>query len=74
MGNSGSADGRGSIPWVTCACGSDIPFGSMLYVEGLGTFECRDRGVGSGCIDIFVNHHSEIPSWGMAYLGTYLVV
>lgn len=57
----------------TCACGSDIPFGTKLYVEGLGYYICEDRGVGSGCIDIYVNDHSEIPSWGMDYIATYLV-
>lgn len=57
----------------TAACGSDIPFGTTLYVDGLGYYVCEDRGVGSGCIDIFVNDHSEIPEWGMGYLDTYLV-
>lgn len=73
MHNSGSANGFGSIPWVTCAAGYDIPFGTHLYVEGLGEFEVRDRGVPSGCIDIFVNYNYEIPGWGLAYLPTYLV-
>lgn len=73
MHNSGSANGFGSIPWVTCAAGYDIPFGTHLYVEGLGEFEVRDRGVPSGCIDIFVSYNLEIPGWGLAYLPTYLV-
>lgn len=73
MGNSGSANGFGSIPWVTCAAGYDIPFGTHIYIEGLGQFEVRDRGVPSGCIDIFVTYNYEIPQWGLAYLPTYLL-
>ena len=72
----GSPTASGAWPQAnyTCACGSDIPFGTTLYVEGLGEYVCEDRGVGSGCIDIFVNSHSEIPSWGLAYIPTYEVI
>ena len=58
----------------TCACGDDIPFGTKIYIEGLGTYVCEDRGVPNGWIDIYVNDHSEIPSWGLAYLQTYEIV
>lgn len=57
----------------TIACGYDIPFGTVIYIEGLGTYVCEDRGVPSGCIDIYVNNHSEIPSWGCAYMNCYVV-
>lgn len=57
----------------TIACGPDIPFGTVIYVEGMGTYVCEDRGVPSGCIDIFVNTHAEIPSWGLAYFDCYIV-
>lgn len=75
MGNSGSANGYGSIPWATCACGYDIPFGTLVYVGDPVnmTFEVRDRGVPSGCLDIFVSTYGEIPSWGGAYIPCYIV-
>ena len=57
----------------TIACGLDIPFGTVIYIEGLGTYVCEDRGVGYGCIDIYVNNHSEIPSWGMGYFDCYII-
>ena len=72
-GSSVGASGMSLIPWYTCACGSEIPFGSRLYIEGLGEFMCVDRGVGWGCVDIYINDHSEIPSWGAGYFDTYLI-
>lgn len=71
----GSPTASGVYPTAnhTCACGDDIPFGTQLYVQGLGHYICEDRGVGSGCIDIYVNNHDEIPSWGLAYIKTYKV-
>ena len=55
----------------TCACGDQISFGTEIYIEGLGIYICEDRGVSNGCVDIYVNDHSEIPSWGLAYFDTY---
>ena len=69
----GTASGVWPTANHTCACGDSIPFGTILYVEGLGYYVCEDRGVPDNCIDIYVNNHSEIPSWGMAYLATYIV-
>lgn len=71
----GSPTASGVMPQAnhTCACGSDIPYGTTIYIEGLGYYVCEDRGVGSECVDIYVNNHSEIPSWGLAYIATYQV-
>lgn len=33
---------------VTVACGPSVPYGTDVYVDGWGWFECRDRG---GAID-----------------------
>ena len=68
-----TASGSEPIAGYTCACGSDIDFGTTLYVEGLGTYVCEDRGVESGCLDVYVNSHEDIPNWGMTYLPTYIV-
>ena len=72
-GSSVGVSGMSLVPWYTCACGSEIPFGTHLYIDGLGEFVCVDRGVGYGCIDIYVNNHYEIPSWGAGYFDTYLL-
>lgn len=71
----GGATASGVMPQAnhTIACGEDIPFGTVMHIEGLGTYVCEDRGVPSGCIDIFVSTHEEIPDWGEAYINTYIV-
>lgn len=71
----GSPTASGTTPKAkhTCACGNDIPYGTVLYVQGLGYYVCEDRGVGSGCLDIYVDNHSDIPSWGLAYIATYQI-
>lgn len=68
-----TASGAPCIANHTIACGPDIPFGTVIYIEGLGTYVCEDRGVGYGCIDIYVNNHGEIPSWGVGYFNCYIV-
>lgn len=68
-----TASGSDPIPWATCAAGYDLPFGTQLYVEGVGTFVVTDRGVGSGCLDIFVNTHQEALDWGLFYADVYIV-
>lgn len=59
--NSGSprstASGKRAEEWWTCAM-NDVPLGSIVYVEGVGTFEVQDRGPkamnGACWVDIFV--------------------
>lgn len=67
-----TASGQEAIPWGSVAC-ADLPFGTTVYIEGFGNFTVLDRGVGSGCIDIFVGHHSEIPSYGTTSASTYIL-
>ena len=69
-----TASGRDPVPWYTVAAGPSLPFGTVIYIEGFGTFEVMDRGVADGCIDILVNNHSEIPSFGMTTASVYLEV
>lgn len=69
----GCASGVIPTPWYTCACGPSIPFGTTLYIDGLGYFVCEDRGVPDGMIDIFVNNHGEMPAWGLDYFDIYIV-
>ena len=68
-----TASGRDPVPWYTVAAGPSLPFGTVIYIEGFGTFEVMDRGVADGCIDILVNNHSEIPGYGMTSAATYLI-
>lgn len=66
-----TASGEYAIPWGSVAC-EDLPFGTTVYIEDFGTFVVLDRGCGPGLMDIFVNHHSEIPSYGMIDKAVYI--
>ena len=35
------------------------PFGTKIYIEGLGYYTVHDRGVGKGVVDVACNNHSE---------------
>jgi 3D (Asp-Asp-Asp) domain-containing protein len=67
------ARGTQLTPWVSCATSDSLPFGTVINVTGFGEVVVEDRGVGDGCIDIFVSDHSEIPSYGMTTAEVYLV-
>ena len=36
-----------------------LPFGTHIYIEGIGYRTVEDRGVGAGVVDVFVGSHSE---------------
>lgn len=52
----------------------NVAMGTTVYVEGSpgydGFYVVEDKSPG-GIIDIFVNHHSEIPGWGTARVKVY---
>ena len=61
---------------LTAAAGPDIPFGTLVMVEGLGVYEVQDRGgmIGRGKLDLTVETKKEALSLGrqvrrVAYRG-----
>ena len=47
-----TASGAEPVPYYTVATGDEFPFGTVLYIEGLGYVEVQDRGgFGPGIID-----------------------
>lgn len=71
---SGSPTASGAYPtegW-TIACGEDIPFGTLIEIDG-HVYCCEDRGVPSGCIDIYVEDHDVADAGGLYYTDVYLV-
>lgn len=56
-----TASGTTATVGRTCAAGKDLPFGTVLYIEGIGyrTVEDRGGGVNGGHIDVLCNDHSE---------------
>lgn len=50
-----TAGGYEPIPYWTCATGDEFPFGTILYIEGIGEVEVQDRGgFGPGIIDLHI--------------------
>lgn len=46
-----------------------VPFGTQIYIEGIGYRVVEDRGVGAGKVDVLCGNHSEC----YAITGTYKV-
>lgn len=71
---SGGPTASGAMPsaWWTAAT-ADLPFGTVLYVDGLGEFEVQDRGTGYGWLDIYVSSHDEALANGLQTRSVYIV-
>lgn len=56
-----TASGTTATVGRTCAAGKDLPFGTVLYIKGIGyrTVEDRGGGVNGGHIDVLCENHSE---------------
>lgn len=61
-----TASGRTPCEGRTCAAGSQYPFGTVIQLDGLGTFTVEDRGSGisGNRIDIYMDSHSRASNFG----------
>jgi 3D (Asp-Asp-Asp) domain-containing protein len=61
-----SASGEKVVPGETAAAGPNIPFGTRIYVEGLGWRTVNDRGsaIGPNEIDLAVKTRDEAIKFG----------
>lgn len=57
-------------PWV-------IPYGTMVYIEGVGTRVAQDTGGFANRndhqIDLYFDHHGSTDSWGVQYRKVWIV-
>ncbi|EEG77177.1 3D domain-containing protein [Dethiobacter alkaliphilus] len=62
-----TASGEELIPGKTAAAGPNVPFGTRIYVEGIGWFEVQDRGsaIGPNDIDLAVESREESLEFGI---------
>lgn len=67
-----TSSGAVATPWWTVAC-DGLADGTIIEIDGLGTFEVQDSGVPYGCIDVFVADHEEALALGMQYHDVYIV-
>lgn len=50
-----TASGATPVPYYTVATGDEFPFGTILFIEGIGYVEVQDRGgFGEGIIDLHI--------------------
>lgn len=55
---------------------NDLPFGSVVFIQGVGTRTIQDRGpgyLGNSWADIFMSSYSEAVSWGMQKRDVWLI-
>lgn len=82
-GNKQTASGAYAVEGVTIALPSNIPFGTTVYIEGVGTFTNQDRGgyieytydqYGNTVmrVDVYLESHEECYSRGRHYSNGYI--
>ena len=59
------ASGEVLIPGYSCA--GSLPFGTLVQIEGLGTFRVDDRGVSGNHLDLYYGTHEEASNVGYGY-------
>ena len=64
-----TASGVEAIIGRTVAMSKDIPFGTEVYIVGLGHYVVEDRGVGPGIVDVACENHAAC----YAITGRYVV-
>lgn len=73
----GSPCANGEFPEAerTVACNS-LPFGSQVYIDGVGFRTVTDRGpdsMGDAWIDLYLGDHYECVQWGSQYRKVWTV-
>lgn len=57
--NFSTASGATPIPYYTVATNDEFPFGTILYIDGIGEVEVQDRGAfPDGVIDLHIGYDS----------------
>ncbi len=70
-----TASGWGAQAGVTIAADESYPFGTVLYLEGLGERVVMDRGnaIVGNHLDLYFDTHEEACEWGMRTVRGYVV-
>jgi 3D (Asp-Asp-Asp) domain-containing protein len=65
-----TASGAPVVPGVTVAAGKELPFGTELYIKGIGKRIVQDRGaaISRGYIDIAVKTQAEAIRFGRRHV------
>lgn len=73
--HAGTASGARAKEGVTIAMGESYPFGTKIYIDGVGERIVQDRGsaITDACIDLYFDTHEAACEFGMKYLRAYVI-
>lgn len=63
---------NGEYPYVGCAASCDFPIGTVLTIEGIGTYVIKDVCPTSGVIDIYMTSYDECIQFGRRTANVYI--
>lgn len=69
----GNPMANGEYPYEGCVASCDFPIGTLLYIEGLGTYVVKDRCPTSGVVDIYMDSYNACIQFGRQYRQVYVV-
>lgn len=64
---------NGEYPYVGCAASCDFPLGTIINVEGIGTYVVKDVCPTSGVVDLYMNTYDECIAFGRRNASVYIV-
>lgn len=75
LDHGGTASGARAKEGVTIAMGESYPFGTRIYIDGIGERIVQDRGgaITDSCIDLYFDTHEEVLGFGMHYLKARVI-
>ena len=69
----GNPMANGEYPYEGCVASCDFAIGTVLYIEGLGTYIVKDVCPTSGVVDIYMNSYNACIQFGRQYRTVYVV-
>lgn len=72
--HTGNPMANGQMPFVGAVACNSLPIGTVIYIEGYGTYTvCDTGGMGGGVIDIFMNSYDECIQFGRQGADVYII-
>lgn len=69
----GNPMANGEYPYEGCVASCDFAIGTILYIEGIGTYVVKDVCPTSGVIDIYMSSYDACIQFGRQYRNIYVV-
>lgn len=68
----GNVMANGEYPYVGCAASCDFPLGTVINIEGVGTYVVNDVCPTSGVVDLYMDSYEECITFGRLYANVYI--